>query len=813
MNSRSVRWGPASTRSLEPNNNQYANPNSFEETGTTFYDSSPMISRSGSPSGRPRKSKMQKIKELLDENRQLKDTAFRLQQELNEKELQMKKSQYSQAISGQGTEEGKPHDKHIEALRALTAVTKTQQESLALHHERHEGLRRAAEEHEHESIRLRKELHKKKKEILMLEKEIDSNLLEITGLRKDLKQALQQSEVAENEIRTDRRKVLELSRELALVKSGYGASKDVAHDVNAFDEEMRKKDEEIEAQRIELEKQAALAQRLQEELESTQDQVEQYERERDATVADMETYYEALKHELEEKNRLLEEAEREKEEMDTETTAALRALEDRCDQLNAEILDAHDEISFLRRENDASNFDSMRSESAQQDTEEEKLRLNKNLEAMSAELNSLKQLREEMKEEHAEAIESLERENGELIDQQEEFRAALREANTRNREISEKIELMKVENESLMEVSRDLKMKLNKAEEEASNETTPVVQDAPKEGGGDQSTKGVEPPAGGDPNSSISNFPVNVVSVSEDNGSQSSDSVDAEKGNVGSSADSGDGEAVTMDPPETSRDPPDSTDAAGQQALLLAAAAGRQTPKSQLEKPPASSWRSMSLRKRTKSPLPPAGGSVGRNSPFLETDGQVEDLAKINKEQKETIARLQSEMVRINAYYRDAAYVSKRKIETLTQENAAYEIKIAVLEKMLEKIGDPTGTHSSAGSVGGHSITADDDEEAPQRDWSSPPKYLDQIKELEEKVATLESQKSFAEAKMKAVEMDLEGHQRTAKQAARDSLFTIERLKRENAELDRRLSLLEKEKPDADSDDCEPVSPSENGEQ
>lgn len=752
-NERSVRW--ESARTYNTKNSRDSPLGTIDSYESSFYSASaaslvspravstgnsPYISPGGSTSGKPRKSKLEKIRELLDENRQLKDTAYQLQQQLNEKEIQMKKSHYSQAISGQGTKEGKPSEKHIQALRALTAVTKTQQESLALHHERHESLRREVEEHEHEAMRLRKDLHKKKKEVVMLEKEIDSNLLEITGLRKELHAAVQQTETSEAELRSDRRTILELKRELALVSAGQGT---VANAVktDAFDEEIRKKDEEIEALQKELEKHMELIRQLQGELDRTQEQVEQYERERDATVADMETYYEALKHELEEKNRLLEEAEREKEEMDRETTAALRALEERCDQLNAEVLDAHDEMSILRRESDASIFATQANETAQLDAADERERLQSNLEAMTSELNILKQRYEEMQSEHDSAIRALEEDNDDLNAQQTEFKAALREANERNREISEKIEVMKVENESLMEISRDLKVQLKEieAKEEATATTQATSQSGTNGGGEQQSARGMEPP-------SVVSV-VNLEPVSEDNRSQGGDG----------------GDGASLDPE-------------GQQALLLAAAAGRQTPQSLPDKSSGSSW-SFRNRAQSKSPIPILGGRSASNASSSGADGQIEKLERMNKEQQETIKKLQSELVRVHAYYRDSAYTTKKKIETLTQENAAYEVKVAVLEKMVEKIGEPPDMHSE------DSTLAEDE-------GSSPNKYLDQIKELEEKVASLESQRTLADDQMKALQMDLDTSQESARQAARDSLLTIERLKRENAEKDRRLSEL-----------------------
>lgn len=857
---RSPSLPPHARSPRSPSNKRHhgSSTSAFNSSGSTFYDSK-LISpeERGSTQEKQRKSKLDKIRELLDENRQLKDEAFHLKQELDQKEVQLRNldGHPGQLVSGEGTKEGQSDEKHLEALRALTAVTKTQQESLAAHHERSEALQKDLEELDVECKRLRKDLHKKKKEVSMLEKEIDSNLLEITGLRKELAQAIQKSDNAESEIRSDRRKMLELTRELALAKAGQkGASNEsklVASGINVFEEEIKEKNGEIEAQRLELEKQVEQIQRLHVELERTQEQVQTYEKERDATVADMEAYYEALKYELEEKSRLLEVAEREKEEMDVETTAAIRALQDRCDQLNAEVLDAHDEMSILRRDNDASSFAPGKSDATKhQEFEEEKQRLNSNLEALNEELDALKHLHEDAKLKHAEAYQAVEQENGELKRQQAEFKTALREANVRNQTLSQKNEMIKVENESLMEISRDLQLKLREEQTRQESVVTPVddiLKSEPVEEARASASRG-ESPSSMSYSSSTSLEP--VPEDNEENESVSSEQ-DAEKANGSDSSSTCFSDEAVGDPKASptpsegeligqqalflaatqsqSSSPASSDDGepSGQQAMLLAAVAGRKIQKAQSDKSMNSSWRSKISMKRNKNDasksLPPLPSTGTPNSTSSASDSQIERLEKINAEQKDTIKNLKSEIVRLNAFYRDAAYISKKKVESLTNENAAYEIKVSVLENMLEKIGGPeeTLTHTSEGSVGDtdtkdensvRSSTPSQEEVTPQRDWSSPPKFLDRIKELEEQVSTLERKKNFDEAKLKAVESDLDRHQQHAKIAARDSLLETERLKRENAALQRRLAEYESESFDVNSEVSEKEAVGESDE-
>lgn len=803
-----------------------SNSSTFHSTGGTFHESAlvnPVGEKSSSKQGeKQRKSKLEKIRELLDENRQLKDEAFHLKQELNQKEVQLRNldAHPGQILSGQGTKEGQSEEKHIEALRALTAVTKTQQESLAAHHQRSEALHKQLDERDLECKRLRKELQKKKKEVTMLEKEIDSNLLEIAALRKELVEAQEKYKRSEAEMRSYRTNMLELTGELALIKSGQsGSSNDeklAASRITDCEGEVKEKKEECESLRIELEKQVKQIQRLHTELERTQQQVQAYEKERDATIADMETYYEALKFELEEKSRMLEAAEREKEEMDIETTAAIRALQDKCDQLNSEVLDAHDEMSLLRRENDASSFAvaSVKNDAAKEDIEEERKRLNATIESLEEELDILKSLHEQMKVKHTEALKILHEENGELKRQQSEFKVALREANAKNQTITEKNEMMKIENESLMEISRDLQLKLR-------NENTRQERDATrydttsKAMSGQEQSIGADPPPGDSALSTSHSSLTNLNPVLEDSGEENesiSNGENPQKPNGSDSSSTCFSDDAVVDPQaspppsegelmgqhslllaatQSKTSSPASSDdgePSGQQAMLLAAVAGKKMQKAQSEKAMGSSWRSKISIKRNQnntskslSPIPGDSPSIG--------------------DSQETIKNLKSEIVRLNAFYRDAAYIAKKKIESLTHENAAYEIKVSVLETMLQKLGgsEESLTHTLEASVVDTGADPKDESAGPSRQEdgaspqreSSPQKYLDRIKELEEQVSELERKKNFVEAKMKAVESDLENHQQHARIAARDSLLEAERLKRQNAELHRKLLAYE----------------------
>ena len=858
------------------------------------YNGSMMISSDGI---KQRKSKMEKIRELLHENRELKETTQRLQEELSEKEARLRQlaDDGGQHFTGEGTRESPDkQEKHIEALLALTATTRKQQESITAHQARYDQLREEFDSSQTEIMQLRKDIANTRKQVMTLDKEIDTNLMEIAGLRKELSEASQLIEQMEAEQKTDRAKVLNFAKELALTKAGMsGASDDIkalANEMENFDATVKQRDREIEAQRSELADHMEHIQQLQLDLERTLEQVEDYERERDNTVAEMETYYEALKHELEEKNRLLEEAEREKLELKSETTESLSALQERIGRLNADLLEAR-RVAKHDHERCASK----------NEFEEERERLNANLEAMSTELDKMAEHYEELELEQINAYQELEEEVGELRIQLTDFKAALREATVRNRTLTEKNEMLKVENTSLMELSQDLQKKLR--QEQSKNELAGLAASSAVLAGHDPSAssqtekKGTEeiPSHHADTHlsetkvalieglrkqnaelrhevdqlralntgieSSSSSHVYSIGGIREDgaersepsdsNASRSSpvvlDSISENKEigliDIGMTRDAASNSenraAVGFDAKmnDSSRkglsddvvvndSPSPASVKAGQQELFLQAAADRQTQRRNSEKMNMAnkSWRSMKLfsnsshspdNDRSSSSPPPPSRDCSNSLPTLAgsdnssadsssavdssvvdvlKDQVIEGLEKANEAHQQTISDLKSELVRLNASYKSEAYLSKKKIEDLTQENSAYEIKIVVLEKMLEKLGGPVDSYSSTAhmteGVTLPATTADAEDEAPQRDWSSPPKFHDRIKELEEKVDTLEREKHEVELKMQAVESDLESFQHTTKQSSIASIREIERLQQQNAEYERKLAIL-----------------------
>ena len=763
--------------SLDDGSNAFSESSNTTSTYTSGLTSEAYNESSlAGPGERPRISKMEKIRELREENKKLRAALQQLDSE-----------GHSQDFSGEGTRQESLQDKQLEALRALTSLTKKQQECITAHEERYNEMFKEFEYERAESHRHKKELSKKRKEVSMLESQIDANLTEITSLRKELALNMDRCSSLENEHKIDRAMLMDLSTELARTRAGKSDAsdniKDIADKIQIFEDELREKNNEVEDQRNELMNQKELIQRLYVDLERTQDQVEKYERERDTIVADMETYYEALKHELEEKNRLLEAAEQERMEIKQETLETIDILESRCDQLSSQLMDADEELAVLRREQGPSSGAQF---------EEERERLNLNLETMSQELEEMKRRYASMGISHGEAYRELEEETAALKLELTKIRAALQEANRRSTALSASNDMLKVENRSLFEISRDLQLKLRNEQSNAK-----AVDDG----------RNLPRTTDSQLSRSASSLPRSVAlhTVRQDTENNCSDS-DTGKDTDRISTSFSD-EANTQ--PLSSPTPPDGSGRTSQQALLLQAAAARKIQQSSAEKGTNASWRSKMMNLGGQStPLSllspiPNGSNSPRLSPtsdgmrsssmsdleYSDKDTVIESLQRTNKQLEETIGNLKSELVRLNAFYKDAAYLSTKTIESLTQENTAYQTKLMVLEKMLKKLG---------GSI---DLPNEDGDDAPST--LTMPKFHHRIIELEEAVSALEEEKNAAEMKMKAVESDLEHFQRTSKQASLDSLREIERLQKENAEQKRKLELFENEGNSANEGDTE----------
>jgi chromosome segregation ATPase len=715
---------------------------------------------------------MEKIRELRAENKQLRASL---------EQLDSNKRSISQ--TGEDTREENEQEKYLEALRALTAVAKKQQECIEAHEVRYAEIFKELEYRHAESHRRKKDLSTKKKEAVMLERQIDANLTEITCLRKELALTLERVLSLESERTTDRAKLMGLTKDFARRKAGKNdASEDViaiADKIEIFEEEIAEKDNEIEDQQNELMNQKEVIQRLYVDLEKAQDQVEKYGKERDATVSDMETYYEALKHELEEKNRLLEAAEQERLDIELETSETLRIYESQCDQLRSELLQADEELLVLRRGQGLSNGAAF---------EEERQRLNSNLEAMSEELEETKRRYADMGVSHGDAYRELEDEVGELKIELTKARAALRECDIRIKGLSTKNEMLKVENSSLMEISQDLQLKLRVEQYEVR---------------GSASSQSAVDERRGSSSSSVSR-PIGLNTVNEDNAINGNDS-DTGKDTGSLSMVSSDEGITDRQPSPTDLESGVHSPLSSQQALLFQAAAARKMQQESNEKEMNERWRSkvMNLGGQIKSSnfLPSAtyGPGTPHSSPVATGDDKsttsvldldnpdkdkfIESLQRTNKELEESIDKLKSEIVRLNLFYKDAAYLSKKRVASLTQDNAACETKLVVLEKMLEKLGG--------------SIDSTDEDGNGSRSMSAMPKFRHRILELEETVSALEKEKNAAEFKMKAVESDLENFQRTSQQASLNSLREIARLRNENAVQNFRLVAFESEVIDA----------------
>jgi len=115
------------------------------------------------------------------------------------------------------------------------------------------------------------------------------------------------------------------------------------------------------------------------------------------------------------------------------------------------------------------------------------------------------------------------------------------------------------------------------------------------------------------------------------------------------------------------------------------------------------SWRRLSWAPVARS------GSLSNLMNATEDEGQrrelelkIETLEEKAREDKATILKIRSDLVKLNSNMKEESYFAKKQIETLSHENSAYAIKVEVLEKELNELetkkNEGGGTSDSNGS-------------------------------------------------------------------------------------------------------------------
>ena len=283
-------------------------------------------------SNRAKKSKMQKITELLTEKKAWAQERRALRREMMSQAQQIASLEIRLKDAGDvGT--------RAEVLR-----------SMAEQDEQMRTIKRDLDRSQKEIKLAKKLLVEKKSEMLSKEKELDANLTEIAALRKELSQALQQVDMLEEEQENDKAKILKLTKDLAY--AGQNADDDSFNDGETrqeqqemFERELKKRDRQIESQRIEVNNQVEQILQLKTELDRARDLV----RKKEDLVAKMAEANEDISSELESRIKELADLRQRKDFQANAEAAHLDESERRQKQLLRDLEATQRELNTVRR--------------------------------------------------------------------------------------------------------------------------------------------------------------------------------------------------------------------------------------------------------------------------------------------------------------------------------------------------------------------------------------------------------------------------------------------------------------------------------
>jgi chromosome segregation ATPase len=392
--------------------------------------------------GRGKKSKMQKITELLDDKKEWKEKNRALRREIASMEERIDELEAKLEESGDiGT--------RAEVLR-----------SVAEQDEKLKKTKKELDRVQKESKVLKKQLASKKIELLTMEKERDANMSEVSTLRKELSQALQQVDMLEEEQEGDKEKILKLTKELTHAKEGRDDQSEKSEDdqtmqvqLEVFERKTKKKDRQLEKQRIEVEDQVEHLLRLKAELERAQKLLRDNDDIENRLVELTESNND-LKDQVDTKVRELEDMERFQADTINLQASQLQASERKRKQLLEELKESREEVDDLQQQKTLLVAESTSPASrAIGESEEVVEELRRNLSAGSDELSASKRENKEFQERIAE----LEKQNSEV-------QSKLANFGSQSRALNGSLAELRQENSSLGATITELKEKITKEE-------------------------------------------------------------------------------------------------------------------------------------------------------------------------------------------------------------------------------------------------------------------------------------------------------------------------------------------------------------
>lgn len=283
-------------------------------------------------SNKPKKSKMQKITELLTEKK-----AWALERRALRQEM-LAQAQQIASLETRLKEAGDVGTR-AEVLR-----------SMAEQDEQMRKVKRDLDRSQKEMKLAKKLLLEKKGEMLSRDKVLEANVTEIATLRKELSQALQQVDMLEEEQENDKAKILKLTKDLAYAGQSDDDNSFIDGETRQeqqemFERELKKKDRQIESQRIEVNNQVEQILQLKTELDRARDLM----RKKEDLVGKMAEANEEINAELESRIKELADLRQTKDFQTSADAAKLDESERRQKQLLKELEETQRELDTARR--------------------------------------------------------------------------------------------------------------------------------------------------------------------------------------------------------------------------------------------------------------------------------------------------------------------------------------------------------------------------------------------------------------------------------------------------------------------------------
>lgn len=400
-------------------------------------------------SGKKRKkSKMQKIGELLNEKKAWREEKREFRKEIRDQSKRIEELEEMVEDAGSiGT--------RAEILRSVA--------------EQDEELKKTKKElakAQAEAKSTKKQITSKKGEMLTMEKALDAHASEISTLRKELSQALQQVDMLEEEQEEDKQKILKLTNSVSRSRDGSddasGDVSDMKEQLELYEREIKKKDRQVESQRIEVQDQIDQILRLKSDLEKSENKGRDLDDTQDRVV-ELKEINDELQYQLENKAKDLSEMEEKQAEIIKEQATELMLSERRRKQLMDELEESQKEVDGLKEQLEKPSENSHVSESNQAEVDSLRADIEAVNAAYAASEKKYTNLVSENDKIEAENVEKM----GKLAEQNMELQSKLAQMNPRAETLESAVDQLREDIKMLEDSNRELEVKLQNEQKES----------------------------------------------------------------------------------------------------------------------------------------------------------------------------------------------------------------------------------------------------------------------------------------------------------------------------------------------------------